>query len=50
MRGIPIEAAATAMETFVFLRVFSTTPFTSLDKQNQRELFNLNAHLTTYLN
>ena len=32
MRGIPIASAATAIETSSFLRVFSTTPFTSLKK------------------
>jgi len=34
VRGIPIAPAASAIETSVFFRVFSTTQFTSLQKQH----------------
>ena len=37
MRGIPIASAATAIDVTSFLRVFSTTPFTSLQEDVQRD-------------
>jgi len=35
MRGIPIASAATEIDATSFLRVFSTAPFTSLQKAKQ---------------